>query len=330
MSEATPELDPGTLYRMSRESFDVALRHYKSEVRRVLTGTLATDFYVLGRVKSARSLIRKLREDPTNPRVWSSVTDKVGVRVICSTKADCRMADELLQDTGWSVVKHIVKSGRPDQLFYPGTHLIVADSAILDPTGSVVPCEIQIRTRAQDAWSVISHKLSYKGLVRPPRKMQRLIQRLTIVMEMFDDEVHRLFKKRAQLPMYRTAIALEFMEDKYEGLTGDVRGETSDLTMVQTLLRAYPGADLENFESIVGAYCDSSQSLAQLLEDHQPATEIYVDARDWLFSQPEILAVLERGTNKPYLLLDAITNTDLEDIVRRSCGAAGIFLPLAP
>jgi hypothetical protein len=205
--------------------------------------------------------------------------------------------------------------------------LIVRSADTTDYVGQPIPCEIQIRTRAQDAWAVISHKLSYKGVITPPKKMRRLIDRLTVVVEMFDDEVHRLFKKRARLPMYRTAVALEHLEDKYEGLTGDPAEGALDLTIMASLLEAYSDDEKSRFESIVDDFCESSTDLRELILAHSVTSERYDDHVDWLFTQPEVLAVLERATNRRYMLLAAVVDTDLEDIVRRTCVAAGCVLP---
>ena len=320
--------DPGEIYRAARPGLDNALELYRSEVERLLLSKVP-DHYVVGRVKSARSLIRKLRKKPASPRSWDSITDKVGVRVICSTRSDCRKADSLLRSGPWDEIEHEVKSGEYDRLFYPGIHLIVCSTSTADHRGSPIPCEIQIRTRAQDAWAVISHKLSYKGAVQPPKKMKRLIDRLTVVVEMFDDEVHRLFKKRSRLPMYRTAVALEHLEDRYEGLTGDPAEGALDLSIIAALLEAYSEEDKPHFETLVDTFCETRVDLAQLISDHSASSETYQDSRDWLFTQPEVLAVLERASNRPYLLLAAIGETDLEEIVRRVCVSANLVLPQA-
>ena len=326
MTNADQTADPGAMYRDSKPSLDAALRAFEDETRAVVNANVA-DAYVTGRVKGARSLIRKLREDRRNPRAWTSIRDKVGVRVICSTKKDCATANEVLGGR-WTLLDRKVKKAGPDKLFYPGIHLIVEDPGIVDQNGDSIPCEIQIRTRAQDAWSVVSHKLQYKGLVKPPRRMRRVINRLTVVVEMFDDDIHRLFKKRAKLPSYATAVALEKAELAYERVTGDPNDGASDLTMMNTLLGAYADSERPEFGNLIDLFCDEERAvLARLIADHQPILDTYVDSRDWLYSQPEVIAVLERASNRPFLLANAIRDTDLEDVVRRTCISAGKPLP---
>ena len=314
------------MYRESRPSLDAALLKFESETRSVIEATVA-DAYVTGRVKTARSLIRKIRQDRGNPRSWASIRDKVGVRVICSTRRDCSTANRALGER-WVLLQRTVKTAGPDKLFYPGIHLIVEDAGVLDQNGDTIPCEIQIRTRAQDAWSVVSHKLVYKGVVKPPRRMRRMINRLTVVVEMFDDDIHRLFKKRAKLPSYATALALERTELAYERITGAPNDGVSDLTLMNTLLSAYADTERPKYGELIDAYCNEEvEALKLLIASHQPEAETYVDSRDWLFSQPEVVAVLERATKRPFLLANAVRDTDLEDVVRRTCVSAGKTLP---
>lgn len=318
--------DPGAQYRRSAHSLDLALRRYKRETQRVVTATVQ-DAYVTGRVKTARSLIRKLREKPENPRAWDSIRDKVGIRVICATKRDCRALDKALQ-ARWTLLERKLKTGKPDRMFYPGIHLIVQNPAIRDQDGELIPCEVQIRTRAQDAWSVVSHKLLYKGVVTPPPRMRRVINRLTVVVEMFDDDVARMFKKRQELPLYATAVALEATEGQYERVTGDPSDGSNDLSIIGVLLGAYDEAERPRFAELIATYSRRNRrELSELIRAHLPTAAAYVDSRDWLFSQPEVISVLERAASRPHLLANAIRDSDLNEIVRKTCISAGTRLP---
>lgn len=323
---SSESFDLGERYRLAHPSLLVALDTYHRTLEGLTVGNIG-DHVLSGRVKTARSLIRKARADPTSPRTWTSIQDKVGLRLICSTKEDVRQADRLIQGGSWAIVERSVKKGKQNQLFYPGIHFILSDASVQDDQGEEILVEVQLRTRAQDAWSVVSHKLLYKGLVQPPKKMQRVINRLTVLVELFDDEVQRMVRKRRNLPMYRPALALEALEHEYEELTGEVTPEASDVVLVNLLLSAY-GTDEIHFEALVRDFCQTNEEKLQLLlQEHAPDSTSYVDSRDWLYSQPEILAVLERACARPYLLANAISNTDFEDVIRKSCLSAGTVLP---
>lgn len=328
MTLADPPLESASqTYLLARPLLDSALKSYKATLRDTVR-PVAGEHYVVGRVKTARSLIRKLRKDPSSPRAWTSINDKVGLRVICSTKQDCKRVDEAILSQGWKVVDRDKKRGKANRLYYPGIHFLVDDGVSRDHLGEPILCEIQVRTRAQDAWSVVSHKLLYKGLIHPPRRMRRVINRLTVVVEMFDDEVHRMFKRRESMPMYETAIALELLEDQYEEIIGEPSDGPADLDIMTILMAAYAEEERANFETIVSNYCNANRSqLRADISAHQPGQAGFIESRDWLFTQPEIISILERAENREFLLQAAIEGTGLEESIRKACSAVDIVLP---
>lgn len=316
---------PARIYTDSLPMLNEANKVYLERVREIVR-PVAGEHYVTSRVKAARSLIRKLSKTPGVVREWESITDKVGVRVICSTKRDCKAARRALEEYGWEDSVTEVKSGDVDRLFYAGTHITVDDGISKDAVGGPILCEIQIRTRSQDAWSVVSHKLLYKGLITPPRRILRVIHRLTAVVEIFDDEVQRMFKKRESLPAYELARAVEHLDDRYEAILGEPGGAPTDLDIITILWNAYTEEEKPRFAELIDSYLDEATDLPTQLKSHQPSNESYIDSRDWLATQPEVLAVLERATHRESLLVDAIRDTDLEDIVRKTCDSFSIVL----
>lgn len=296
------------------------------ELVQAIVGPVAGEHYVTSRVKAPRSLIRKLNKTAGVVREWESITDKVGVRVICSTKRDSKAARRALEAYGWTSCETEVKSGDVDKLFYAGTHVTVDDGVSKDAVGGPILCEVQIRTRSQDAWSVVSHKLLYKGLIKPPRRITRVINRLTAVVEIFDDEVQRMFKKRESLPAYELARAVEYLDDRYEALIGEPGGAPTDLEIITILWGAYAEDEKPRFVELIDSYLNEASGLSEQLRKHQPGSDSYADSRDWLSTQPEVLAVLERATHRESLLVDAVRDTDLEDIVRKTCDSYHIVL----
>lgn len=322
-----PAEDASTTYLRAKPKLDDALEQYKKELSRVVR-PVAGEHYVTGRVKTARSLIRKLRKDPSSPRGWVSINDKVGLRVICSTRRDLKRVDRAIRDHTWEIVDRDRKDGDSNTLYYPGIHYLVNNGASRDHLSEPIVCEIQLRTRAQDAWSVVSHKLLYKGVIEPPRRMKRVINRLTVVVEMFDDEVHRMFKRRESLPMYASAVALEFLEDRFEEIIGEPSDGPADLDIMNIILTAYPPTERGDFAHHVGRYCKENLSdLRMQILSHQPGSLGYSESRDWLFTQPEVIAILERAQHREHMLVHAIEGTDLEESVRKACSAVGIVLP---
>lgn len=320
-------LSTGDIYTASKPALDAALKAYELAVKSIVK-PVAGEHYVSGRVKAKRSLIRKLAKDGNGSlRSWEQITDKVGVRVICSTKRERKAAAAALEQHGWAECKREDKKAKKQGLAYTGVHVTVHDGEQVDSEGLPILCEVQVRTRAQDAWSVVSHKLTYKGLIDLPKKFQRVVWRLTVLTEIFDDDIQRMFKKRESLPAYEVARAIEYLDDKYEMLLGEPGGVPDDLDIMNVLWNAYSDDERSRFSQIIAEFVEDASDLQDHLRTHQPGAPGYMDSRDWLFTQPEVLAVLERGVHNEHMLMHAVTNTDLAEIVTKTCAAYGIALP---
>lgn len=320
-------LSSADIYTASKPALDEALVAYETVVRGVV-GPVAGEHYVTGRVKAKRSLIRKLAKDGNGSlRSWEQITDKVGVRVICSTKRDRKAAAAALERHDWAECRREDKKAKKQGLAYTGVHITVHDGTHLDSEHLPIFCEIQVRTRAQDAWSVVSHKLTYKGLVDLPQKLQRVVWRLTVLTEIFDDDIQRMFKKRESLPAYEVARAIEYLDDKYETLLGEPGGVSDDLDIMKVLWNAYTEEERSRFSEIITSFLDDHSELPSQLRDRQPGQPGYMDSRDWLFTQPEVLAVLERGTRNEHMLVHAVADTDLAEVITKTCASVGIVLP---
>jgi ppGpp synthetase/RelA/SpoT-type nucleotidyltranferase len=121
------------------------------------------------RIKELTSLERKARDRRwTVSETFSECGDLVGGRVICNNVADVYRFVELLKErapSSFEVQDYIEK---PKKSGYRAVHvnfiLEVSDPGneplFLSTTG--VPCEVQIRTRLQDAWGELTHSDLYQ------------------------------------------------------------------------------------------------------------------------------------------------------------------------
>lgn len=321
--------DLGALWRASKQSLDDALAAYRADLERLLRPSV-TERMITGRVKSGRSVVRKIHEQAEAFPTWDSVRDKVGLRVICSTKADCHTVWGLLRNE-LHVVREEEKTGEYDRLFYPGIHLDVENPDVKDFRSLVVPAEVQVRTRAQDAWAVVSHKFLYKPGIPSPPKVNRMIQRLVVVMEMFDDDVQLASELRQQHrkedPMLDTMLHAENLEEVYQNLT-DEPAIIGDHAILEQLLTAYEPADRDRVSTLVNSYVSGARfEVIALLERHQPDSPAFDEARDWLYCTPEVLIVLERARSAHWMLYEAVNRTAIESAVRNVCASASLPLP---
>lgn len=315
------------IYDASESALREACADYASIVG-VIVKPVAGEHYVTSRVKARRSLIRKLAKDGGGSmRGWSEISDKVGVRVICSTKRERKAAARALEQHGWVACHREDKKAGTQKLEYTGIHLTVDDGEHKDSLGGAILCEVQVRTRAQDAWSVVSHKLTYKGFIKLPRSARRVVWRLSVLAEMFDDDIQRMFKKRESMPEYEIARALEYLDDKFGAMLGEPGAGPGDLDIMSVLWSAYTPDEQASFSTLISDYLAGHQGLSEQIRSHQPGETGYMESRDWLSTQPEVLAVLERASSNEYLLAEAVAGTELADAVYKACSAYGIHLP---
>lgn len=320
----------GQLWRDARYHLEVACARYCAALNELLKPDLA-ERVVTGRVKSGRSIVRKIHGNPQAYPTWDSVHDKVGLRVTCSTLADCELVVDQL--SGHFEVKWVDrKTGASDQLFYPGIHVQLLDVGLVDHRGMPIEAEVQVRTRAQDAWAVISHKFLYKAGIPSPPKVERMIKRLVAVMEMFDDDVERAAElrdaHRKEDPMLDVKLYAETLEDAFQDLLDEPAIVVDAEAILPQLLASYTDGQREELDRMIDDYVtDNRDMLRELLERHQPAAAAFDSERDWLFCTPEVLVVLERAANARWLLHGAVQRTDLWPAVQRVCAAAAMPLP---
>ena len=128
------------------------------------------------RIKAAASLERKARDAGWTPdEALSLCPDLVGARVVCNNVEDVYRFEALLREClpfepGPVERQDYICSPKHD---YRALHLSfrLKVGALLTPR--MVPCEVQIRSRLQDAWAELSHADLYKHDDLPPDLLAR-------------------------------------------------------------------------------------------------------------------------------------------------------------
>lgn len=259
---------------------------------------------------------------------WGKTTDKLGARVITYTLRERAIVFDALNGSELEVLSIDDKQelAKPDELFYPGIHLQLHVPDARTSDGESIECEVQLRTQAQDLWSVPSHTLLYKGVVTPPLETARRIWRLSTLVELFDEEVDRAVTDVLTTPDYAEAYLLAIAEPRY--YTFVQRGGDRDLSIqvLHELNDAFPSSpDRGSYQEEVRQFTESEQDrLAQLYADYGPGSPFEADGKYWLFSQPESLLLLERVAMQPRRLRHAVAQTDLEYAVEPLYDASGV------
>jgi putative GTP pyrophosphokinase len=104
-------------------------------------------------------------------------SDLVGGRVVCNNVEDVYRFEQLLKeclpaDSGQIVRQDYID--KPKRHGYRALHLNFRLNVSRTSEPELIPCEIQIRSRLQDAWAVISHRDIYKQKNLPLDLLERV------------------------------------------------------------------------------------------------------------------------------------------------------------
>ncbi|MBO4720744.1 MAG: hypothetical protein J5658_12840 [Prevotella sp.] len=151
------------------------------------------------RVKSEKSLAKKLELKGAKYKTIEDVTDLVGIRVITFYTDEVDKVAAIAKgvfDIDWkeSVDK---RKHQLNTFGYNSLHYICRLRQ-----GSP-RFELQMRTALQHVWSTIEHDIGYKGEVKLPNEYRRQFSRLAGMLELADDEFSRL---RTTVTDYRRQI----------------------------------------------------------------------------------------------------------------------------
>lgn len=307
---------------MSRSAADLAIARFEREreryeragkdvvsVLREALGPAGLAPTITSRAKDLASFRQKIAlkgyDDP-----WQQVTDKVGVRAVVERASDVDRIHQAIVNDGRLTIYDVTDKRaelKVDALGYSGLHLDVYAPAEAEDS-EPVPCEIQIRTVAQDAWSVVSHKLVYKPHVELPVSEKRAIMRLVALMELFDGEVERVMEKAKSIgaldvPAHAPDGLIDLVAAHYARFE-DTPGHPELSRLVLEAVGSAIAADgVDNYAHELQAFVDQHrQPLQNLYDDYGPRSAMATSSDYVLWSQPESLAVLESLEHRQHRL----------------------------
>jgi ppGpp synthetase/RelA/SpoT-type nucleotidyltranferase len=284
-------------YEAEREHYKRLVKLIRKRLRSDLEG-IGLEVTVSGRAKTVRSFVKKaLRKGYVHP--LQRVGDKAGVRVIVHYLADIAEVEEIVasicdiddRQTKLDALDY-------DKLGYLGVHLgtrpknsFLVDADARDLQGR--RCEIQIHTKAQSAWAVVSHELLYKTPVELPTEIKRGITRLVALVELFDDEVARFRQEIESHPDFEELAVLNYLDDQIIRYTSERPDRELSAIVVPPLVRTYGMRPTEVVDAQLRPFVEqNSHRLDELYERYHGDTR----ANPLLF-QPEALVLFERLDN---------------------------------
>ncbi|MCW2999175.1 MAG: hypothetical protein JWN65_2724 [Solirubrobacterales bacterium] len=255
------------------------------------------DTIVLWRAKDILSFAKKaLRKGYADP--IAEIGDKAGVRVIVHYAGDVPVVEEIVSSLA---IVHSRDSKLDamdyDRLGYLGVHYDVTLQSDLtngdDARLAGLHAELQIHTKAQSAWAVVSHELLYKSSTELPVDVLRGITRLVALVELFDDEVTRLRQTIEDHPDYKDLRILEPLDNELITLTSMRPDRALSALSIPAIMRMYDkGADAilrENVHPFLNENRDKLTAIYQRYESDARANP--------LLFQPEALLIFERFEN---------------------------------
>lgn len=314
------------------QTFHEAAVALRGRLERLCTD-LRAQATVEAREKGIGSFVKKIFLNKyTDP--WVQITDKVGARIIVGNIHDLirlRQALEAPLAADLEVRQIVDKADQApeDSLHYPGIHAQVTVPGIQTSDGEAIEAELQMRTRAQDLWAVVSHKLDYKGTVKPDRATRRRILRLSVFSEMFDQEVGIAMNELAADPAYATARFLQVAEAEYLRFVGEPGNDPLSLEVIEVLRCAIatdqdPDAYSEELREFVDRHEDKLQ---KVYATYGLFTDWAQEPTYWLFSQPESTIVFHLIETRPVALSSAVRGTELESVTAKLFAAWGRSMP---
>lgn len=233
---------------------------------------------VATRVKKPHSFVLKILSREREGRAWSDPlsesTDKVGGRVDVVFLRDVYRLREKIEAAGdvFEILKvedKLHDKLDDDRLGYQGVHI---DLRLHDLPDGIAPehavAEIQLRTHAQAAWSMAGHDLTYKAPVDLTTRQRRRMNRLTALLELFDEEVCGAVADMMGTEGYPVAIVIRALEEAWMRHVADRYNRALTRDIVSALVGDMTPTEAHQLESsIIDFEADHRSQLQEIYRD---------------------------------------------------------------
>ena len=149
------------------------------------------------RVKEEPSLVAKaFHRDKSYDNPFVQIEDKVGLRIVVLSSNDISFVEQIIcSDETWDAVKardfELERQKNPYEFAYQSVHYIVRSKTGVAFNGALVtpdlPCESQIRTMLQHAYSELTYDVLYKPSVQADPEVKRSAAKSMALIEATDD-----------------------------------------------------------------------------------------------------------------------------------------------
>lgn len=239
------------------------------------------------RLKDDQKLIEKAfyrNKGYRNP--YDDITDKVGTRFVVLLGSDIRKVEEALTSVeGWTLSKdrdyEEEQSKNPLKFDYAAVHFIVRPDqdalheGISIPAGT--PCEVQIKTLLQHAYSELTHDTIYKPQIQATHFMQRDAAKAMALLEATND----YFEKVAR----DVTAALS----QVRAMTGELSKVYREVVGIEPKPTSLEGLLLDAYEAKSESYVEQLRSFLAANGFIAERVRERVSAGNPIFTQPSVL-----------------------------------------
>ncbi|WP_336945313.1 RelA/SpoT domain-containing protein [Asaia sp. HN010] len=259
-----------------------------------LIAPIACDYFlktaIVPRIKDDHKLVEKAfhrKKNYTDP--YADITDKVGIRFVVLLGSDTRLVETALRSIkGWTFSKdrdyEEEQKGNPLKFDYAALHFVVRPNeqeehdGVLIPAGT--PCEVQIKTLLQHAYSELTHDTIYKPQVEATHSMQRDAAKAMALLEATND-----YFEKVACDVNSALSAVREMTTQLSSVYRDIVGFDPKPTIIEGwLLEAYEplmSSDTVNeVKRFLALYPFIPDRIRAHVRQHNP-----------IFNQPSILLV---------------------------------------
>lgn len=241
------------------------------------------------RTKEEASLLAKaFRRGKPYSDPYNDIEDKVGLRFVVLVSADIKIVERAITNCPkWTAVLardyEEERRLRPYEFDYQSVHYIVRSKGELPFEGVTIaagtPCEIQVRTILQHAYSELTHDTIYKPSVQASPDVKRSAAKSMALMEATDDYFMKVreWLDAALAPSREVSAAVNRLYPSFTGL------ESQPSPLDALLIDHFGQWAKEGFEEDLERFLNEKTFLAERIKERAPT--------DLLFRQPAVLLV---------------------------------------
>ena len=252
------------------------------------------------RLKDDQKLIEKafFRKKPyADP--YADITDKVGTRFVVLLGSEvAKVEAALTSHNEWTLSKdrdyEAEQNANPLQFDYAAVHYVVRNTHPLMSDGIEIPagtpCEVQIKTLLQHAYSELTHDTIYKPQIEATPSMRRSAAKAMALLEATNDYFERVADNVADILAKVQKVTTDLSE-MYRELVGV---EPRPSVLEGMLLDAYDPLAIDDYIEQIKALLDGKPFIADAIRKR-------VGENNPIFAQPSVLLTylaVERSLRK--------------------------------